>query len=294
VAVPEDRLRRPRWERYALAASLLLAVVAFLTDWLIHDVSQFWVDHPMIAGLVSGGVILPPLLILIERGLERHDEAIEQRITAREAERWRAPAVLALRALADDVLLARDRAWDSVKSTTRSTSLSQDNIEEALTRAADFDAKRREVETDIRESAPHGAYPEEVLEFERDFAASELRRQEAERFPKLARELVAAIKGLRGASASVLAIALYPPLANSIDELADAQRALQRAAQHSDRMNSDPQRVERAQRIAAALRVLDDVARRLDYRSVMLLMDDRDPAEPFEAYIQRIRREDPA
>jgi hypothetical protein len=47
----------------------------------------------MTAGVLLGLLLLPPLLLVIERELNRRDEQIDQRRHQAEAERWRRPAI---------------------------------------------------------------------------------------------------------------------------------------------------------------------------------------------------------
>jgi hypothetical protein len=300
----QQQLRPPRWELPILVGSLVLAVAAAVTEWQFAAVSQFWTDHPMLVGLVSGGLIIPPLLVVIERYIARLDREHEGRAASLAAERWRAPAVLALNTLAETVLRARERTWAAIQSTCEAPDLDPEDATQALVRAADFNRKLNErlnaIATQRNDDTASflgdklAKERELASQIHRDMIRDEVGREEIARFRTLASELHAALKELTAAAVPVLTIALYPPLARYVDVLASAHRALRAAAGHADRLDglglaTDSER--RATEIASAYLRLDKVSHTLEVTSVALLREDRDPNEPFEEWIQRLERE---
>jgi hypothetical protein len=93
----------PAWERVAVVAVAGLLLVALLLEWTSSGVRGWFVNHALTAGVVSGGLLLAPLLLVLERSLERREQERERlrqeavtaelaRAEQRELERWKRPA----------------------------------------------------------------------------------------------------------------------------------------------------------------------------------------------------------
>src|SRR5687768_5167608 len=80
------------WELLGIvlwAGLVTIAVVLKIED---SGTLDFFVKHPVAAGIVSGGLILAPLVWLVERLVQRRERERDERRAAAEARRWHEPA----------------------------------------------------------------------------------------------------------------------------------------------------------------------------------------------------------
>jgi hypothetical protein len=91
----------PRWEKRALAVTLVLLALGVGLEWVCASWQDWWKDHPLQAGVVGSLLLVAPLLIILERTLHRRFVTAEAQRIEREQEHWHGPALDALRAYAD-------------------------------------------------------------------------------------------------------------------------------------------------------------------------------------------------
>jgi hypothetical protein len=83
-------------ERLWLTVAVALASIAMALDLFCAPWREWWQQRTLLAGLVSGGLIVPPLLIILERWITRRDRRAAELAAEREREQWHQPAVVAL------------------------------------------------------------------------------------------------------------------------------------------------------------------------------------------------------
>jgi hypothetical protein len=97
AVVPDPRIRwqfRPagRSGMYLVFVAVPAAVCVVIAELASADVRRFFVERPLTAGIVSGGLILAPAVFVLERFVERLDQQREAAEEARAQEKWREPA----------------------------------------------------------------------------------------------------------------------------------------------------------------------------------------------------------
>lgn len=93
----------PTWEKLLVTLALVALVALIVLEQTDPWVRSQFVDHALLAGVVSGGLLLAPLLLIVERSLERaqrardterarSDMAAAEQRERRELGRWKRPA----------------------------------------------------------------------------------------------------------------------------------------------------------------------------------------------------------
>ncbi len=109
----------PSWQKWTVLVAVVAAAVLVSLEVFDGWWRDAWKEHPLSAGLVSGGLLLAPLLLVLEQNLERRAKSREQRLGAaiaqaeqnrleNERERWRDPTRDALRTFAHTAIRTRD------------------------------------------------------------------------------------------------------------------------------------------------------------------------------------------
>jgi hypothetical protein len=87
----------PFWAKVTVALAALTAIALVVLELVCESWRHWWADRPIVAGLVSGGLLLGPLLLVFERLIEGDIAKREAQRLQAEQERWRDPALDALR-----------------------------------------------------------------------------------------------------------------------------------------------------------------------------------------------------
>jgi hypothetical protein len=80
---------------------MALLLLGLGLEWSCAWWQAWWKDHPLQAGVVGSLLLVAPLLLVLERTLDRRFRQSEEERIARKQEHWRGPALDALRAYAD-------------------------------------------------------------------------------------------------------------------------------------------------------------------------------------------------
>lgn len=91
----------PRWEWLILGVTLVLLTLGVGLESACDWWQNWWKDHPLQAGVVGSLLLVSPMLIVLERTLDRRFRQSEEQRIAREQQHWHGPALDALRAYAD-------------------------------------------------------------------------------------------------------------------------------------------------------------------------------------------------
>jgi hypothetical protein len=187
------------WEAGVLLGALICLVLCVLFDLTDGGVHRFFVHRPVVASMIPGLLIAPPLAIVIERLLSRRDEARAQRFRLMEIQRWHQPAI--------DALDAYTYGADAVSR----------DIDVAL---KTLDHKRREAG---QYDPQHGGYPYGVLHW--------LVFTDQSWFEEWASDLRSALSqtGLLAVSVGQT-LALYAPLADELRAISKIERTLKNLA----------------------------------------------------------------
>jgi hypothetical protein len=92
----------PFWAKVTVALATLMAIVLVVLELECESWRHWWAERPIVAGLVSGGLLLGPLLLVFERLIEGNIAKREAQRLRAEQERWRDPALDALRTYRDE------------------------------------------------------------------------------------------------------------------------------------------------------------------------------------------------
>lgn len=112
-------------ERVALAVSAVIGIALVAFEAPDGGFQDFWKNHALLAGLVSGGLILAPVLYVFEQAAQRREREQEQRLAERiqrenaererlERERWKRPAVRSIATRCSAAQLADRRFVDEL------------------------------------------------------------------------------------------------------------------------------------------------------------------------------------
>jgi hypothetical protein len=111
----------PPWEKAAVGVAGALAAWLVVMEWADDDWESFFTRHPLLTGLISGGLLLAPLLLVVERSLGRRALRAEKAREEREQERLRKPALNAIdtfRQVATPIgALFHEALWRAVERT---------------------------------------------------------------------------------------------------------------------------------------------------------------------------------
>jgi hypothetical protein len=91
----------PVWERAVVAVAMAALAALMVLEQLDTGLRAHIARHALLAGVVSGGLLLAPLLIVVERTLDRSRRDREDARERRELERWRLPAQEAVQTYLD-------------------------------------------------------------------------------------------------------------------------------------------------------------------------------------------------
>jgi hypothetical protein len=209
----------PPSERTWLLGALTIGVGVIALDMTVGGWRDFWQARALTAGLLAGGLIVPPLLIILERFIARRDKQAEGERARRQQERWRRPAIDAIKAYAfvavnlelDELQLVRRAAVERLGE-HRPTPIPNDD-----------ENLRRLLAVLLR---PEHDFWRELYDFYSDAAA----------------------RMSRAALSIIPTLGLYPPLSHIAQEISDSQRTIHEAATvalYADpRFARDPDRAE--------------------------------------------------
>jgi hypothetical protein len=89
----KKRYRRARLRELApILGWLAVVAAAVVTELTIPDLREWYLMRPVTAGIISGGIVLAPLVYLVERWTRRREQRARAAAEERACEEWREPA----------------------------------------------------------------------------------------------------------------------------------------------------------------------------------------------------------